>query len=102
MCTCSSLSAVDENGVEGGLLEEPLPEPIVKMAVAPNGRFLACFSRDGMLAVMSSNFATKVRAYGCCQVMEEDHYYRQYRRVVGASAIVTLCYVPTQSIVANL
>ncbi|CAN0459135.1 unnamed protein product, partial [Ectocarpus sp. 8 AP-2014] len=39
---------------------EPLPEPIVKIAVAPNGRFLACFSRDGKLAVMSSNFATKV------------------------------------------
>ncbi|CAN0406301.1 unnamed protein product, partial [Laminaria digitata] len=41
-------------------LQDPLLEPIVKMAVAPNGRFLACFSRDGMLAVMSSNFATKV------------------------------------------
>lgn len=54
-----ALSAVDENGVEDGLLPEPLPRPIMRMAVAPNGRFLACFSRDGMLAVMSSNFATK-------------------------------------------
>lgn len=54
---------MDENGVEDGLLKEPLPEPMVKMAVAPNGRFLACFSRDGMLAVMSSNFATKVRKF---------------------------------------
>eukprot|EP00752_Nemacystus_decipiens_P002885 g2684.t1 len=52
--------AVDEHGVEDGLLEQPLLEPIVKMAVAPNGRFLACFARDGKLAVMSSNFATKV------------------------------------------
>ncbi|CAM9915708.1 unnamed protein product [Ectocarpus sp. 4 AP-2014] len=52
--------AVDEHGVEDNLLEEPLLEPIVKIAVAPNGRFLACFSRDGKLAVMSSNFATKV------------------------------------------
>lgn len=57
--------AVDENGVEDGLLQEPLPEPIVKMAVAPNGRFLACFSRDGWLAVMSSNFATKVCVFVC-------------------------------------
>ena len=42
------------------MLEQPLLEPVVKMAVAPNGRFLACFARDGKLAVMSSNFATKV------------------------------------------
>lgn len=54
-------SAVDENGLDDGLLPEPLPHPIVKMAVAPNGRFLACFSRDGMLAVVSSTFAPKVR-----------------------------------------
>lgn len=60
---CPLFEAVDENGVEDGLLREPLLEPIVMMAVAPNGRFLACFSRDGMLAVMSSNFATKV--YTC-------------------------------------
>lgn len=58
-CPCV-VAAVDENGVEEGLLQDSLAEPIVKMAVAPNGRFLACFSRDGMLAVMSSNFATKV------------------------------------------
>lgn len=60
------MTAVDEHGVEDGLLEQPLLEPIVKMAVAPNGRFLACFARDGKLAVMSSNFATKVRSVGYC------------------------------------
>ena len=58
--TWRGATAVDEHGVEDGLLEQPLLEPIVRMAVAPNGRFLACFARDGKLAVMSSNFATKV------------------------------------------
>lgn len=62
----SCVTAVDENGIEEGLLQDLLVEPIVKMAVAPNGRFLACFSRNGMLAVMTSNFATKVgRGVGC-------------------------------------
>ncbi|CAM9489489.1 unnamed protein product, partial [Discosporangium mesarthrocarpum] len=51
---------VDENGAEEHLLQEPLQDPILKMAAAPNGRFLACFVRGGMLTVVSSNFATKV------------------------------------------
>lgn len=58
--TWHDTTAVDEHGVEDGLLEQPLLEPIVKMAVAPNGRLLACFARDGKLAVMSSTFSTKV------------------------------------------
>jgi hypothetical protein len=34
--------------------------PIVQMTFAPNGRFVACFTSDCMLTVISTNFETKV------------------------------------------
>jgi len=34
--------------------------PIVRMSFAPNGRFLACFTTNSMLTVISTNFETKV------------------------------------------
>ncbi|KAL9185377.1 hypothetical protein ACHAXT_003154 [Thalassiosira profunda] len=34
--------------------------PIVSMAFAPNGRFLACFTADAVLTVVSTNFESKV------------------------------------------
>lgn len=37
-----------------------LMAPIVKMAFSPNGRFLACFTQDAMLTVISTSFETKV------------------------------------------
>eukprot|EP00584_Thalassiosira_punctigera_P011394 CAMPEP_0172567060 /NCGR_PEP_ID=MMETSP1067-20121228/114430_1 /TAXON_ID=265564 ORGANISM="Thalassiosira punctigera, Strain Tpunct2005C2" /NCGR_SAMPLE_ID=MMETSP1067 /ASSEMBLY_ACC=CAM_ASM_000444 /LENGTH=1182 /DNA_ID=CAMNT_0013358321 /DNA_START=76 /DNA_END=3621 /DNA_ORIENTATION=- len=36
------------------------PAPIVSMAFAPNGRFLACFTSDSILTVVSTNFESKV------------------------------------------
>ena len=33
---------------------------MTRMAVAPNGRFLACFTASGILTVMSTSFTTKV------------------------------------------
>lgn len=34
--------------------------PIVEMSFAPNGRFLACFTENNMLTVISTTFETKV------------------------------------------
>ena len=37
-----------------------MPSPIVIMSLAPNGRFLACFTSSGTLSVISTNFESKV------------------------------------------
>lgn len=37
-----------------------IASPIVDMAFAPNGRFLACFTESAMLTVISTSFETKV------------------------------------------
>mmetsp|Transcript_24810 Transcript_24810/g.83390 ORF Transcript_24810/g.83390 Transcript_24810/m.83390 type:complete len:854 (-) Transcript_24810:131-2692(-) len=50
----------DGRGVEDQLLQERLPAAITAMTVAPNGRFLACFTANGTLSVMSTAFTTKV------------------------------------------
>ena len=56
----NSVLVIDENEVEDQLLQDRIGAPITKMAVAPNGRFLACYRRDGVLTVMSATFTTKV------------------------------------------
>ena len=40
--------------------QDRIAAPITKMVVQPNGRYLACYRRDGVLTVMSSTFTTKV------------------------------------------
>lgn len=56
----NSVLVIDEHEVEDQLLQDRIGAPITKMAVAPNGRFLACYRRDGILTVMSATFTTKV------------------------------------------
>lgn len=56
----NSALVVDENDVEDQLLQDRIAAPIVKVALQPNGRYLACYRRDGVLTVLSSNFVTKV------------------------------------------
>eukprot|EP00638_Chattonella_subsalsa_P017450 CAMPEP_0117825468 /NCGR_PEP_ID=MMETSP0949-20121206/5502_1 /TAXON_ID=44440 /ORGANISM="Chattonella subsalsa, Strain CCMP2191" /LENGTH=341 /DNA_ID=CAMNT_0005665461 /DNA_START=44 /DNA_END=1065 /DNA_ORIENTATION=- len=56
----NSVVVVDENGAEDQQLQGRLPSAITMMAVAPNGRFLACFTATGILTVMSTSFTTKV------------------------------------------
>ena len=51
---------VDENGSEDQHLQDRIGSPIIKMAVAPNGRFLACHQKDGLLTVIATTFTTKV------------------------------------------
>lgn len=41
-------------------VQASLMAPILKMAFSPNGRFLACFTQDAMLTVISTLFETKV------------------------------------------
>jgi vacuolar protein sorting-associated protein 16 len=55
-----SIIVVDENDTEDQLLQDRIGAPITKIAVAPNGKFLACFRRDGVLTVLSVTFTTKV------------------------------------------
>lgn len=55
-----SIIVVDENDAQDQLISNRIGSPITKMAVAPNGRFLACYRRDGILSVLSSTFTTKV------------------------------------------
>jgi hypothetical protein len=56
---CSVL-VIDENEKEDQMLQGHIESPVTKMSVAPNGRFLACYRKDGYLTVMSSTFTTKV------------------------------------------
>ena len=56
----NSIIVVDENGPEDQHLQDRLGAPVTKMAVAPNGRFLACHQRDGVLTVIKITFTTKV------------------------------------------
>ena len=58
--TDNSVLVADENDVEDQLLQDRIAAPITKMVVQPNGRYLACYRRDGVLTVMSSTFTTKV------------------------------------------
>ena len=55
----SSILAVDVNGPHDQLIHGRLPTPVTSMAIAPNGRFLACFTL-GLLTVVSTSFTTKV------------------------------------------
>lgn len=56
----NTVLVVDTNGPEDQLLQARIQAPVVSMAVAPNGRFLACFTASGILTVMSTSFTTKV------------------------------------------
>lgn len=56
----NSIIVVDENGPEDQLLQDRVEAAVTKMSVAPNGRFLACYRRDGVLTVLSTTFTTKV------------------------------------------
>mmetsp|Transcript_15400 Transcript_15400/g.23213 ORF Transcript_15400/g.23213 Transcript_15400/m.23213 type:complete len:848 (-) Transcript_15400:170-2713(-) len=56
----NSIIVADENDAEDQLLQDRIAAPITKISVAPNGRFLACFRRDGVLTVLSVTFTTKV------------------------------------------
>ncbi len=40
--------------------QERISSPIVRMTFAPNGRFLACFTQQCIMTVISTNFETKV------------------------------------------
>lgn len=56
----STVLVVDTNGPEDQLLQQRIQAPVISMAIAPNGRFLACFTASGILTVMSTSFTTKV------------------------------------------
>jgi hypothetical protein len=49
-----------KNVIEDQQLQSKIDAPIVKMAVAPNGVFLACYRNDGILTVLSAAFTRKV------------------------------------------
>ena len=55
-----SILVVDESGAEDQLMQDRLEAPVTKMAVAPNGRFVACFQKDGVTTVMSTSFTQKI------------------------------------------
>mmetsp|Transcript_16407 Transcript_16407/g.19003 ORF Transcript_16407/g.19003 Transcript_16407/m.19003 type:complete len:1168 (-) Transcript_16407:25-3528(-) len=53
-----------DTSANGGLTDvgcqERISSPIVQMKFAPNGRFLACFTKSCIMTVISTNFETKV------------------------------------------
>ena len=61
-----SVLICDVSAMAGGVdivdvnCQERISAPITKMCFAPNGRFLACFSENCILTVLSTNFETKV------------------------------------------
>jgi hypothetical protein len=50
----------DETITEDQVLQTSISAPIIKLSVSPNGRFIACYRKDGFLTVMASNFSAKV------------------------------------------
>ena len=61
-----SVLICDVSAMAGGVdivdvnCQERISAPIHKMCFAPNGRFLACFTENCILTVLSTNFETKV------------------------------------------
>ena len=55
-----SIIIVDETEAQDQQVQQSIGSPVTKMAVAPNGRFLAAYRRDGILTVLSTSFTTKV------------------------------------------
>jgi hypothetical protein len=49
-----------KNVIEDQQLQSKIEAPVVKIAVAPNGVFLACYRSDGILTVMTASFSKKV------------------------------------------
>jgi hypothetical protein len=50
----------NETEVEDQMLNQQLAAPITKISLAPDGRFLACYKKDGVLTVMASTYTTRV------------------------------------------
>lgn len=59
-----SVLVLHENGndteLEDQMLNSQLAAPITKISLAPDGRFLACYKKDGVLTVMGSAFTSKI------------------------------------------
>ena len=74
--TSNNSVIVCDTSSSGSLLDvycqERITSPVVKMKFAPNGRFLACFTKNCIMTVISTNFETKVldfdTADGCSEV----------------------------------
>mmetsp|Transcript_9444 Transcript_9444/g.14151 ORF Transcript_9444/g.14151 Transcript_9444/m.14151 type:complete len:1132 (-) Transcript_9444:64-3459(-) len=53
-----------DTSTSGGIIDvscqERITAPIIQMKFAPNGRFLACFTKNSIMTVISTNFETKV------------------------------------------
>ena len=47
-----SVVVVDESGPEDQLCSDMIPSPIILMTLAPNGKFLAAFRKDGKCSVV--------------------------------------------------
>lgn len=55
ICDTSTLG-----GIVDVSCQERITAPIIQMKFAPNGRFLACFTKNYIMTVISTNFETKV------------------------------------------
>jgi hypothetical protein len=59
-----SVLVIHENGndteLEDQMLQTQLSAPITKISIAPDGKFLACYKKDGVLTVMGSAFNRKI------------------------------------------
>jgi hypothetical protein len=62
--TSNNSVIICDTSSKGGIVDvqcqERIASPIVQMKFAPNGRFLACFTQNSMMTVISTNFETKV------------------------------------------
>lgn len=66
----NSILVVDANGPDDQRLQGCIQAPIISMALAPNGRFLACFTALGTLSVVSTSFTTKVLDFDTSNVFK--------------------------------
>jgi uncharacterized protein with WD repeat len=52
----------NDTELEDQMLHQQLAAPITKISLSPEGRFLACYKKDGVLTVMGSAFRPKVKS----------------------------------------
>jgi hypothetical protein len=59
----NSMVVVTANRAEDMKLQDRVKTVITNMAVAPNGRFVACFTQDGTMVVLTSSLTTQVISF---------------------------------------
>jgi len=57
---CSILVIEEDGRIEDQETQHSIGSPIIKISVSQNGKFVACYRRDGILSIIDSSFKNLV------------------------------------------